>query len=202
MEKVTKMAPQALEIITRQKPTPTEVLEASLERTMPRLYRTALRRLRNPADAQDAMQDALLAAFKHADQFEGRSDVSTWLTRIVINAASGQLRRGLAHPAASLEACTEEGRQFVDHSPSPETTCAQTEWRETLQRLMQRLSPALREAYQLCEIEGLSMRDAATRLGISAGAMKCRVFRARTQLIPMVRAALTPARQKTLAMAA
>src|SRR3989442_6663888 len=69
----------------------------------PALYRTALRQLRNPEDAEDAVQDALLSAFKHIAQFEGRSQISTWLTRIVLNSAGIQLRRRPRHQILSLD---------------------------------------------------------------------------------------------------
>ncbi|MGH9519321.1 MAG: sigma factor, partial [Terriglobales bacterium] len=76
------------------------MLENEIEQHQARLYRTALQQLHNPADAEDALQDALLLAHRHLHQFAGRSSLRTWLTRIVINSARSYRRRSLAHPEA------------------------------------------------------------------------------------------------------
>ena len=68
-------------------------LEGAISRYSPMLFRVALRRLRNVEDAEDAVQDALLSACKYIGQFEGRSSVLTWLTRVVINEAVILARR-------------------------------------------------------------------------------------------------------------
>ncbi|HXE30245.1 MAG TPA: RNA polymerase sigma factor [Terriglobales bacterium] len=146
------------------------------------LYRVALRHLGNPDDAQDALQEGLLLAYRNRHQFQGRSELSTWLTRIVINAARGQRRRAASRPATSLEECTEAGREFADGRPDPEARCAQNERKERLSRLLKRLSPPLRYAIQLCEIEELPLRQAAERLGIKPATLKCRLFRGRARL--------------------
>lgn len=154
----------------------------------PRLYRTALRQLGNPDDAEDALQDALLSAYRHLDQFQGRAQLSTWLTRIVINAARELQRRRHARPAVSLEALPAAGELFPDRQASPESRCSLGERRERLRRLMARLSPPLRSAVQLYEIEGLSCRQAAEQLGIKPATLKCRLFRGRERLAHLARA--------------
>jgi len=154
----------------------------------PRLYRTALRQLGNPDDAEDALQDALLSAYRHLGQFEGRAQLSTWLTRIVINAARELQRRRHARPAVSLEALPAAGELFPDRQPSPESRCSQGERRERLRRLLARLSPPLRSAVELYEIEGLSCRQAADQLGIKPATLKCRLFRGRERLALLARA--------------
>ena len=78
-------------------------LEQILARGLPALYRRAYRILRNAADAEDAVQDALLAAYTHLNQFRGQSQVSTWLTAIVLNCARLQLRRRRRHVHVSLD---------------------------------------------------------------------------------------------------
>lgn len=163
--------------------------EAIVARYGPKLYRIALRQLGNPDDAQDAVQEALLLAFRHLDQFQGRSEMATWLTRIVINSARGLRRKSLARPAASLDECALSGLQFPDPRPTPEDHCAQSERRQRLERMLSRLSPALRLAVQLCELEGLSCRQAAERLGLKPATLKCRVFRARARLATLAHAA-------------
>ena len=80
-----------------------EALEDLFSRYRSRLYKTAFRVLRNPEDAEDALQEGLLAAFRKLDTFEGRSQLSTWLTRIVFNAAAMQMRRRRPGVVNSIE---------------------------------------------------------------------------------------------------
>ena len=83
-------------------------LEQILASGLPPLYRRAYRILGNAADAEDAVQDALLAAYKHLDQFKRQSQLSTWLISIVLNCARMQLRRRPRHVHVSLEESIEE----------------------------------------------------------------------------------------------
>src|ERR1700751_3727152 len=84
-------------------------MEDVLSRYLPRFYKSAYRQLGNVADAEDAVQDALLSAYKHLDQFKGEAKMSTWLTAIFTNCARMQLRRRLRQPHVSLnEPCGED----------------------------------------------------------------------------------------------
>ena len=82
---------QRLDVCTFEKET--QEMQDVLARSMPSFYRRAYRYLGNAADAEDAVQDALLSACRHLGQFKGQSQMSTWLTTIVINSALTQLRR-------------------------------------------------------------------------------------------------------------
>jgi RNA polymerase sigma-70 factor, ECF subfamily len=153
----------------------------------PVLFRVALRRLRNVEDAEDAVQDALLSAYKHIGQFEGRSQLSTWLTSIVTNTAGMKLRQHLRHEMVSLDQNQEnDGATFAnklkDSRPNPETICAQKETHETLRRALAQLSPKLRQAIQMRDLDGFSMQETASALGISTNALKSRVARGRATL--------------------
>jgi RNA polymerase sigma-70 factor (ECF subfamily) len=161
--------------------------EGVISRYSPVLFRVALRRLRNVEDAEDAVQDALLSAYKYIGQFEGRSQLSTWLTRIVTNAAGMKLRRRPRRETLSLDDDQENeisalAKELTDARPNPETLCAQSEMNETLQRALAQLSPKLRSAFQLRELAGLSTQEAANTLGITTNTLKCRVVRARASL--------------------
>jgi RNA polymerase sigma-70 factor (ECF subfamily) len=153
----------------------------------PVLFRVALRRLRNVQDAEDAVQDALLSAHKYIGQFQGRSRLSTWLTTIVSNAALQKLRRHSRYEMLSLEHNREEEgiswkEELRDAGPNPEAYCARREMDEKLHHALEQLSPKLRIAIQLYDLDGVSMREAANTLGVSKGAMKSRVKRARESL--------------------
>jgi RNA polymerase sigma-70 factor (ECF subfamily) len=161
--------------------------EGVISNYSPVLFRVALRRLRNVEDAEDAVQDALLSAYKHISQFEGRSQLSTWLTSIVTNTAGMKLRQHLRHEMVSLDQNQEnDGATFAnklkDSRPNPETICAQKETHETLRRAVARLSPKLREAIQMRDLDGFSMQETANALGISINALKSRVARGRATL--------------------
>ena len=152
-----------------------------------RFRRIALGRLGNAADAEDAVQDALLSALTHVDQFKGRAKMSTWLTAIIINSARMKLRRRLSEVQIALDET--DGEQNVpvvdmvsDTRPDPEQVYRKQEFVETLAHAASRLSPTLRQTFQLRAVEGLSIREAADLLGVPEGTVKARLARARVRL--------------------
>jgi RNA polymerase sigma factor (sigma-70 family) len=166
--------------------------EDAISRYSPTLFRVALRRLRNIEDAEDAVQDALLSAYKHIGQFEGRSQLSTWLTTIVSNVALMKLRRYSRYEMLSLDQEHENdgtalASKLKDARPNPENICAQAEMDETLRRALDQLSPKQRSAIQMCELDGFSVREAAHTLGTSTNTLKSRVSRARGNLGVLLR---------------
>lgn len=154
----------------------------------PQLFGKAFRILRNREDAEDALQDAFLSAARHFDQFEGRSKLSTWLTRVVINAAL-MVRRGKhSYRETSLESllsqCEDEAPIEIadDRQRDPEQVCASSEIRALIREQFDLLPPALRSAFELYHIDGLSCEEAGHSLGITVSAMKSRVSRAKRQM--------------------
>ena len=171
---------------------------AALSRYSPVLYRIALRKLGNAEDAEDALQDALLSAFKNLHQFSGNAQFSTWLGSIVLNSARMQLRRRQYHNFVSLddnEEIREDGRsvwaeRLEDSSPDAEEILRQTQARENLERVVEMLPVCLRATFRLRVFEGLTTAEAATALGVPEGTLKARFFRARAQVIAIARRAL------------
>jgi RNA polymerase sigma-70 factor, ECF subfamily len=152
-----------------------------------RLYRTALAVLRNKEDAQDALQEGLCKAFTGLRSFQGRSSFSSWLTRIVINAALMARRSKKAHPELSLdEILANQSERFphglVDPRPDPEKTYAAIEANALVEQHVRQLPPDLKEAYHLRAINGLSTKDSCRVLGIPVSACKSRIFRARRKI--------------------
>ena len=128
-----------------------------------RLYRIALRQLGNHEDAEDAVQDALVSAFCHLSQFQGRSQMSTWLARIVINSARMKARRRPKQAVLSIdEMSDQQGEAIWDQFPysgrSPEEACRERELRELLHAQLRCLSSKSREALQLFYVDGLTAR--------------------------------------------
>ena len=171
-------------------------LTCVIVRSLPYLHRTAFRRMGNVADAEDAVQDALLSAYSHIDQFRGQARMSTWLTSIVINSVRMKLRRRSWHLNVSLD---EDERDqdahrlsdiVSDPRPSPEEECGRAERAELLVQSLASLSPILRQAFQLRDIDGLSIRETAQTLGVSDGTVKARLSRARTKLKKLLQRSL------------
>lgn len=162
-------------------------LDALFARNTRALYQTALRVLGNPEDAEEALQEGLLSAYRNLPRFERRSQFSTWLTRIVINAALMRRRSKRARPAVSLDEVIVEGElplaeRFADDGPNPEQLYAGAELGDRMNKKLAEISPLLRTAFWLREIEGLTAEEAAHVLGVSRNTLKARLWRARQEL--------------------
>jgi RNA polymerase sigma factor (sigma-70 family) len=172
--------------------------DEALSRCLPSFHRIAFRKLGNAADAEDAVQDALLSAYKHLDQFHGGAQMSTWMTTIVINSARMQLRRRSRHIEASLDEPFEDEQQnslserVADDGPSPEDVCRESELHERIRQLLTQLSVPLRKAFQLRDLDGLTTHEAALLLGVPDGTVKAQLARARANLRELIRGSLTP----------
>lgn len=160
---------------------------------MPRLYRAAAQVLRHPQDSEDALQEGLLAAFCHLDQFQGRSKFSTWLHTIVVNAALQNLRRRKREIAISStdddfdEADPASSVSFPDHRANPEEEYSSVERSRILEREIRQLPAPYRTVLQLCDLQGLMEREAAERLGTEVHVIKSRRFRGRRMLFKRLR---------------
>jgi RNA polymerase sigma-70 factor (ECF subfamily) len=152
------------------------------------LHRSAYRFLRNTADAEDAVQDALLSAYKHLSEFRGESQMSTWLTAIVCNSARMRLRRRPGRPHLSLDDRIGEEKQYsvserlAYKGPSPEDACRGSELAKRVAALLPHLSPSLRKAFELRDLNGLTTTEAARILGVAEGTLKAQLCRARIKL--------------------
>src|SRR5580704_18687683 len=177
----------------------TQELDSVVSRYLPMFYKRAFRFLGNATDAEDAVQDALLSAYKHLGQFRGQAQLSTWLITIVTNAARMQLRRRRGSYLSLDEEHGEDGLTFSerlpDSKPSPEEVCSTAEARNRLVEGVKRLSPKLRQAFQLRDIDGLTTKEAALVLGVPQGTVKAQLARARAKLAGIIRA--KPVRQRS-----
>ena len=153
---------------------------------LPMFYRRAFRFLGNSADAEDAVQDALLSAYKHFAQFRGQARISTWLAAIVTNAARMQLRRRRVVYVSLEQHEPEDGlalsERLAASGPGPEELCRTAEIQARLLKGVSQLSPPLRRTFQLRDIDGLTTKETANALGIPEGTVKAQVARARAKL--------------------
>ena len=153
-----------------------------------RLFRTAWSILKNRTEAEDAVQAAYLAAFANIAGFEGRSSLSTWLTRIVVNEALGR-RRADQRRRRRLE---EEGIAVLDtyretlmrgsDAESPDTAVAREQIRKLLEHAVAGLPDPFRTVFVLREIEGLSSEETAAILDVPVATVKTRLHRGRKRL--------------------
>ncbi len=153
-----------------------------------RLFRTAWSILKSRADAEEAVQAAYLSAFANIASFEGRSSLSTWLTRITVNEALGR-RRAEDRRRRYLEqegvAVLEDYRTTLmrgSEAEAPDVALAREQVRKFLERAVGQLPEPFRAVFVLREIEGLSGEETAEVLGLPVATVKTRLFRSRRQL--------------------
>jgi RNA polymerase sigma-70 factor, ECF subfamily len=175
-----------------------EEMNKALSRCRASFFKSAYRFLENTADAEDAVQDALLSACKHIDQFRGEAQLSTWLTAIVSNSARMQLRKRPRQIHVSLDEPIGEEQEhsmselLANRRPSPEDECRKSELHARLRELATQLSPPLRKAFQLRDLDGLTTSEAAHILGVADGTVKAQLARARAKLRRLMQRALDP----------
>lgn len=150
-----------------------------------RLFRAAWAVLQDSAEAEDAVQSAYLKAFAAIDTFEGRSKLSTWLTRIVINEA--RMRRRSARRRAALlghamPPGTDIGEEVGTACQTPEEHVANLQLRKALEQALGSLPQIYRTVFILREIEGMTVEETAAALDILPATVKTRLFRARHML--------------------
>jgi RNA polymerase sigma-70 factor, ECF subfamily len=160
-----------------------EAFRIIVQRHNQRLYRIARSVLRNSVEAEDAVQEAYLAAFSHLASYRGESTLATWLSRIVMNEALGRLRRK-PRPSdfAPLEAVPEaEIIQFPSSAPldDPERSMAQRQILQLVETATDALPEVYRVVFVIRVIEGMSVEDTAHLLGIKPETVKTRLHRAR-----------------------
>lgn len=159
--------------------------EILVDRYRGKIFRTVQRFRLTQEDAEDAIQQALQKAFLHLHRFEGKSSFSTWLTRIAINEALMLLRRGRACREVSLEdrdRNEENALGIPDSRLGPEATYSQREQKRILSAAIRELTPGMRAAVELRELNELSARETARIMGLSVVAVKGRLFHARRKL--------------------
>lgn len=145
-----------------------------------RLWAVALRTTGDPEEASDALQDALISAYRNAGSFRGESAVTTWLHRVVVNACLDRMRRRRARPTVPLP--EEDGETGGRGVPDPRDDLGRLELRLEIERALAALPDDQRAAIVLVDVEGLPVAEAAEVLGIPEGTVKSRCSRGRARL--------------------
>ena len=162
--------------------------EAIMRRHNGRLFRVARAILKDDADAEDALQDAYLDAYRHMSDFRGDSQLSTWLTRIVVNQSLMRLRRQkrervvVPFDGGEHRQQREEVEVADEKAESPSQAAMRAEVRRLLEQRIDQLPVAFRTVFVMREVEDMSVEETAACLGIPEATVRTRLFRARALL--------------------
>jgi RNA polymerase sigma-70 factor, ECF subfamily len=162
--------------------------ELLMRRYNRRLYRVARAMLRDAAEAEDALQDAYLAAFQSIGNFRGDASLATWLSRVVVNQCLGRLRRQARRdnivPIVSMVGPGEQEHAAMpnEETDTPDRALARAELRAMLERKLDELPEAFRTVFVLRCVEELSVEETAQCLEIPEATVRSRHFRARGML--------------------
>lgn len=183
---VTAITDPDAELVAQVRAGDLDAFEIMVRRNTQSVFRALVAILENTDEAQDAMQDVFLRAFKHIARFEGRSKVSTWLTAIARNAAFQIIRKRKDTESLDSGDSSEDGdfrpRQVQAWQDDPEQSYSKAQVRKLVEKGILQLSPTYRAVLMLRDIEQLSTDEAARRLGLSVPTVKTRLFRGRLML--------------------
>ena len=165
-----------------------EAFEEMFVTSRPKFVAMARAILRNREDTEDAVQSAFLSGYRHLRSFEGRSALRTWFTRIVLNAALMiQRKRKPSTIQPFPENSTSREVNWTENipalEPDPEMVHAEREILQSINGILGKMKPALRQALTMTYFEELSCPEACAVLGVSEGTFKARLFRARRQVL-------------------
>lgn len=166
-----------------------DATERFVRQSAPRLFSVTRRILGNDDDAQDAVQDAFLSAFRGLDSFDGSARLTTWLHRIAVNAALMKLRRQQRKPELSLDGLvpsfTDDGHAADPPAPWDQTAeqlLMRRETKDLVRQKIDQLPESYRTVLVLRDIEEMDTEETARLLGVSEGVVKTRLHRARQAL--------------------
>ena len=160
--------------------------ERLMRRHNRRLYRLARATLRDPTEAEDALQDAYVCAYRSIGKFRGEASLSTWLSRLLLNECFARLRRSarrqnviaIVSPNAPIESTS----MVANESEAPDTELARAQMRDLLERKLDELPENFRTVFVLRSVEEMSVDETAECLGIPEETVRSRHFRAKTML--------------------
>jgi RNA polymerase sigma-70 factor, ECF subfamily len=156
-----------------------DVFLSLVERHRRYLYNLALRITGSEQDAKDVLQDTLLNAYLHLEQFEQRADLRTWLNRILVNCALDHLRARRRRPDLhDPQPISDVAETVASVSPDPERLAMSADCRRQVSKAMNTMSPLERVTFTLRHFEGCSINEITQTLGISHSAAKQHIFRA------------------------
>jgi RNA polymerase sigma-70 factor (ECF subfamily) len=174
-------------LVTEAKAGSYAAFEELVNRYEKKIYRLGMNITGSPQDAEDVLQETFLKAFEHLGDFRADSRFYTWIVRIAVNEGLMKLRKRRSSKEVPIEDTEgDDGaptpRELADWNPNPEQELARSELENILQNAARLLPPTFRTVFYLRDVEGLSTEETAALLGLSVGAVKARLFRARLRL--------------------
>ncbi|MFB7662712.1 RNA polymerase sigma factor SigM [Kitasatospora sp. NPDC056138] len=179
--------PSDSELLARHCAGDPDAFGALVQRHRDRLWAVALRTLGDREEAADALQDALVSAFRAAHTFQGRSAVTTWLHRIVVNACLDRARRAASRRAGSLDEEPQRLDTLLGSAEPAEAAVVRAELQREVTASLATLPVDQRAALVLVDMQGYGVAEAAEVLGVPVGTVKSRCARGRARLLPLVR---------------
>ena len=172
------------EIVTRVLAGDTALYEIIMRRHNQRIYRVIMSILHNDSEAEDVMQETYVRAFEHLNQFAGRAQFRTWLTRIAVHEALARVQQAKRFQLPNLEQEVGEDTmdRFASGQRSPEQQTADAELRTVIEHAIARLPELYRSVFMLRDVELMSIDEVAAILDLSESTVKVRLHRARRAL--------------------
>ncbi len=160
--------------------------EALMRRHNRRLYRLARATLGDPTEAEDALQESYVSAFRSIEEFRGDSSLFTWLARLVLNECLARQRRSARRqniiPMLSSNTDVDVNAMCADDTISPERSLARVQLRSMLERKLNQLPESFRLVFICRSVEEMSVEETAECLGIAEATVRTRHFRAKSLL--------------------
>jgi RNA polymerase sigma-70 factor (ECF subfamily) len=172
------------EIVRRVKAGDRALFEILMRRHNQQIYRAARAIVKDESEVEDVMQQAYINAYTHLEQFEERSQFSTWLTRIAVNEAIArrQKRRTVLSMTENVDERSANAAEMTSSQPTPEHQAYARELQRVLEAAVDELPDSYRSVFMLRDIEGLSTSETGEGLGLGEEAVKTRLHRARAMI--------------------
>jgi RNA polymerase sigma-70 factor (ECF subfamily) len=182
------------ELVQRARARDMGAFEALVDRHEEKIYRLAMRFVRNETDAREILQETFLSAWRNLDGFQGKAQFASWLYRVAVNAALMQLRSQRRHPQVAVDEMTPEALGEAarvagpglgagdDWSKRPDEQFQSDELRRQIQSAVDALPESQRAVFLLRDVDGLSTEETGELLGLTVPTVKTRLHRARLAL--------------------
>jgi RNA polymerase sigma-70 factor (ECF subfamily) len=182
------------ELVQRARARDMGAFEALVDRHEEKIYRLAMRFVRNETDAREILQETFLSAWRNLDGFQGKAQFASWLYRVAVNAALMQLRSQRRHPQVGVDELTPEALGEAarvagpglgagdDWSKRPDEQFQSDELRRQIQSAVDALPESQRAVFLLRDVDGLSTEETGELLGLTVPTVKTRLHRARLAL--------------------
>ncbi|MET7506746.1 RNA polymerase sigma factor SigM [Streptomyces albidoflavus] len=185
MDEAISGAPDDAELLAAHVGGDPDAFGELVRRHRDRLWAVAIRTLGDREEAADAVQDALVSAYRRAHTFQGRSAVTTWLHRITVNACLDRARKAASRRTSPMDD-PERLEQVLEPHESASAPAERGDVRRQLAEALATLAPDQRAALVLVDMQGYPVAEAARILGVPTGTVKSRCARGRARLLPLV----------------